>query len=333
MTLERPLRPTRFLTDNDVGALADWPAAVQALAAAYARPIPEAGVPPRSMARGEGIWLRSLTAVVPGGYMGCKLISASPRAGCASYLIALFDADTMALAGLIDGNQVTGLRTAATAAVAVDRIAPARPLRVAVLGSGFEARAQLQALAATRALDSVAVYSPNPASRAAFVAHFAPQGLAVRDAATPQQATEGADVIVCAARARGEQPVLHAGDVGPGATVVSIGSTLPEQRELDTGVLARAHCIVADMPHEVLHDTGDLLAAAAAGLDLASRVHPLGDIVRGARAVRSAPADIVVYKSVGSALQDVVLAGMLLDRALAQGAGVDLPVSIAPVAK
>ncbi|RZL88185.1 MAG: ornithine cyclodeaminase family protein, partial [Variovorax sp.] len=107
MALGRPARPTRFLTDHDVGALADWPAAVRALASAYAQPIPEAAVPARSMARGDGIWLRSLTAVVPGGYMGCKLISASPRASCASYLIALFDAQTMALAGLIDGNQVT----------------------------------------------------------------------------------------------------------------------------------------------------------------------------------------------------------------------------------
>ncbi|RZI92449.1 MAG: ornithine cyclodeaminase family protein, partial [Rubrivivax sp.] len=200
-------------------------------------------------------------------------------------------------------------------------------------GSGFEARAQLQALAATRALASVAVFSPNPASRSAFIAHFAAQNLTVRDAATPALATQGADVIVCAARARGEQPVLHADQVAPGATVVSIGSTLPEQRELDVGVLSLAHCIVADMPHEVLHDTGDLLAAARAGLDLAPRVCALGEVVQGARAVRSAPADIVIYKSVGSALQDVVLAGMLLDRALARGVGADLPQSIVPVAK
>ncbi|MCJ0765553.1 ornithine cyclodeaminase family protein [Variovorax terrae] len=328
-----PLRATRFLTDADVGSLADWPAAIQALAAAYAQPIDPACVPPRAMARGDGIWLRSLTAVVPGGYLGCKLISASPRAARASYLIALFDAGTMALAGLIDGNQITGLRTAATATVAVDHLAPRRALRVAVLGSGFEARAQLHALAAQRAIASVAVYSPNPASREAFAALFEHRGWPVQAAAQPQDAVQGADVVLCAARARGEQPILRAGWLAPGATVVSIGSTLPEQRELDVDVLARAHSIVADMPDEVLHDTGDLIAAQAAGLSLAPRLVALSRLVGGKAVARAEPGDIAVYKSVGSALQDVVLAGMLLDRALARGVGTDLPVSIAPVAK
>lgn len=326
-------RPTRFLTDADVGALADWRTVVQALASAYALALDAASVPPRSMARGEGIWLRCLSAVTPGGYMGCKLISASPRAGRASYLVSLFDADTMELAGLLDGNQITGLRTAGTAAVAMDQLAPRQPLRVAVLGSGFEARAQLRALSTLRAFESVAVFSPNPASRAAFIDHFGPQGITVRDARTPQEAVSGADVVLCAARARGEQPILHADWLASGATVSSIGSTLPEQRELDVDVLERAACIVADMPQEVLHDTGDLIAARAAGIDCAPRTVSLADVVgRRVQARRSAD-DIVVYKSVGSALQDVVLAGALLDRARDLGVGTDLPVSIAPVRK
>lgn len=328
-----PASRTRFLTDADVSRLADWRTAADALAHAYAQPIGDASVPPRSMARGEGIWLRSLTAAVPGGYMGCKLISASPRAGRASYLISLFDADTMELAGLLDGNQITGLRTAGTAAVAIDHLAPHQPLRVAVLGSGFEARSQLTALSSLRSFESVAVFSPNPASRRAFIDLFAPRGIAVRDAQTPQDAVQGADVVICAARARGELPVLHADWLAEGATVSSIGSTLPEQRELDVGVLQRAACIVADMPEEVLHDTGDLIAAKQAGLDCASRTVSLADVVGGRATARRAPGDVVVYKSVGSALQDVVMAGALLDRARALGVGTDLPVSIAPVRK
>ncbi|MBN9409913.1 MAG: ornithine cyclodeaminase family protein [Burkholderiales bacterium] len=328
-----PASRTRFLTDADISLLADWRTAVGALAHAYAQPIGDASVPPRSMARGEGIWLRSLTAAVPGGYMGCKLISASPRAGRASYLVSLFDAGTMELAGLLDGNQITGLRTAATAAVAIDHLAPRKPLRVAVLGSGFEARSQLRALSTVREFESVAVFSPNPASRRAFIDLFTPQGLQVRDAQTPQDAVQGADVVLCAARARGEEPILRAEWLAEGATVSSIGSTLPEQRELDVSVLERAACIVADMPEEVLHDTGDLMAAAKAGLDCASRTVSLSDVVGGRAAARRAPADIVVYKSVGSALQDVVLAGALLDRARALGVGADLPFSIAPVLK
>lgn len=75
--------PTLFLSDADVASLADWPSVVGALAAAYSCRMSEAMVPPRSMARGDGVWLRSLTAVSPsGGHLGCKLIAASLRGLC-----------------------------------------------------------------------------------------------------------------------------------------------------------------------------------------------------------------------------------------------------------
>src|SRR5438270_4218815 len=145
------VRPTVLLTDQDVSAVADWKAAIKVLRRAYAANIDPQSVPPRSMARAPRVWLRGLTAISPlDGYLGCKLIAASMRARRASYLISLFDQATMNLDALLDGNQITGIRTAATAAVAVDVLAPKRALRVAMLGSGFEARSQLTALATVR---------------------------------------------------------------------------------------------------------------------------------------------------------------------------------------
>ncbi len=328
-----PVPPTLFITDADVAALADWRSTVEALAGAYRAPASAAMVPPRSMARGDGIWLRGLTAVSPsGGSMGCKLIAASPRARRASYLISLFDQQTMALSALIDGNRVTGLRTAGTAALAVDHLAPRRPLRVGVIGSGFEARGALECLAAVRPLAAVRVFSPTPASRERFAASFRP-ALDVAAVPAPEAAVQGADVVLCAARSRDELPVLRGAWLAPGATVVSLGSTLPEQRELDEDTLARAACIVADMPAEVLHDTGDAIAATQAGIDLAGKTVPLADLVTGRVLPRRTPADIAVYKSVGSALQDIAVAEMLLARARQQGRGTVMPVSIVPVAK
>lgn len=328
-----PCAPTRFLSDADVAALADWPAAVAALAQAYAADLQPAMVPPRSMARGDGFWLRSLTAIAPGGTaMGCKLIAASPRARCASYLVSLFDPQTMALRALIDGNRVTGIRTAATATLAVDRLAPPRPLHVGVIGSGFEARNALQCLAAVRVLQAVRVYSPTPASRERFADAFRPT-LDVTACAAPDAAVAGADLVLCAARSHDETPVLRGAWLPAGATVVSLGSTLPEQREVDADTLARAASIVADMPDEVARDTGDAIAAAQAGVDLAARLVPLSDVVAGRVAARRSADDIVVYKSVGAALQDVVIAQMLLQRAQQQGLGTLLAQSIVPVAK
>lgn len=327
--------PTLFLSDRDVGSLHSWTDAVAALRAAYAAPIGAHMVPPRSMARGDGVWLRGLSAISPnGGHMGSKLIAASPRARCASYLVSLFDQDTMALAALIDGNQITAIRTAATAAMAVDALAPAGPLRVAVIGAGFEARSQLLALQAVRPIASAAVYSPTPASRQRYADEFRQRyGITVVAAETPQQALDGADVVLCAARSRDESPVLLGAWLQPGMTVVSIGSTLPEQREVDVDVIRRAAMIVADMADEVAHDTGDMLAAAAEGVGFGGKLHALADVIAQRFPVLRAPGDIVLYKSVGSALQDVVTAEMLLRRARTAGAGTVLPATIEPVRK
>lgn len=328
-----PVSPTLFITDADVAQLADWSSAVAALSAAYAADATPAMVPPRSMARGDGLWLRGLTAVSPtGATMGCKLIAASPRARCASYLISLFDQQTMALAALIDGNRITGLRTAATAALAVDRLAPQRRLSVAVIGSGFEARNALECLAAVRKLGAVQVFSPTPASRERFAEGFRPL-LDVSAVDSAEAAVQGADVVLCAARSRDESPVLRGAWLPPGATVVSLGSTLPEQREVDEDTLRRAACIVADMPEEVMHDTGDAIAATKAGVVLTTKLAPLSDLVAGRLQPRQRETDIVVYKSVGSALQDIAVAEMLLARARQLGRGVEMPVSIAPVSK
>ena len=147
----------------------------------------------------------------------------------------------------------------------------------------------------------------------------------------PEPPTLGADVVLCAARSRDESPVLRGEWLAPGMTVVSIGSTLPEQREVDEAVIARAGLLVADMPEEVAHDTGDLLAATRAGITFTERLVPLSDLVGGT--VTRRPDDIVVYKSVGSALQDVITAEMLLARARARGIGHPMPHSIVPVAK
>ncbi|HVW71463.1 MAG TPA: hypothetical protein VHB68_20955, partial [Steroidobacteraceae bacterium] len=180
----------------------------------------------------------------------------------------------------------------------------------------------------------VKVFSPTPANREKFARHFQNSlGATVTPAATPGEAVAGADVVICAARAKNESPVLHAQWLEPGMTLVSIGSTLPEQREVAADVIGRANLIVADMPDEVARDTGDMIAASKAGFDFTEKLIHLTEVVSGKRAPRASENDIVLYKSVGSALQDVVIAEMLLKRALARGLGTRLPVNIAPVAK
>lgn len=327
--------PTIFVSDDDVGALADWGAAVQALRSAYAQSMTPEMVPPRVMARGQGFWLRGLCAVSPSGeYMGCKLIAASPKIRRASYLISLFDQRTMQLAALIDGNRITDIRTAATAIVAVDALAVRRPLRVAVIGSSTLAHNTLVCLAAVREIAAVRVYSPTPSSRERFAADFvASHGFDITASESPQAAVTGADVVLCAARSRDESPVLLGQWLEPGMVVVSVGSTLPEQREVDVDAMQRATLIVADMVEEIVHDTGDAIEATKAGVDVAGKTVGLDAVISGNTPGRGSPADVVLYKSVGSALQDVVTAEMLLRRARETNRYTTLPVGVVTITR
>ena len=132
--------------------------------------------------------------------------------------------------------------------------------------------------------------------------------------------------MLAAARSHGEKPILHGDWLESDATVVSIGSTLPEQREVDSSVVARAGLIVCDNVEEVLEESGDMLAARQDGLVLESKCVSLNDLMVGKVSRGSRAGAVAMYKSVGSGLQDVVVAGMILDLARTAGLAVPLPI-------
>jgi alanine dehydrogenase len=326
---------TTFLSDADVEAVLTWPDAVAALHRAYSVSMDEQALPPRTIARADGAWLRSLTAMPSHcAYMGAKLIAASPPARTASYLIALFDRRTTELVALMDGNRVTACRTAATSALAVDELTPRRSLRVGLIGSGVEARNHAFAVSAVRELESVAVFSPTEQNRRRLADEIVDTvAVPAQAVSSAREAVEGADLVIAAARSRDEAPSVRGTWLAPGATVVSIGSTLPEQREVDVDVIRRATAVVADVPAEVAAETGDMIAAADERVDFASKLIPLEAVVQRRIVPRQGADEIILYKSVGSARQDITVAELCLDRARTLGLGSRLPNTIEPVSK
>jgi alanine dehydrogenase len=317
-----------FLTDADTRRILNWPDAIACLTAAYQFPDNPRATPPRVVARREGAWLRALAAISPSGrYMGAKVFGGSKRG--VSYLIALWEQQTGALACLLDAQHVTAVRTAATSALAVGRLTPQAPLRVAVLGSGAEANTHVRAVAAVRTIKSLAVFSPTPVKREDFARECAAElkfdAHAVESA---QAAVAGADLVIAAARSRDETPILHGAWLVPGMTVVSIGSTVPEQHEVDVDVVRRSDLIVVDVMEEVIHETGDMLDARAANVEFEPKMATLADLVQGHCAGRRRADEIIMFKSVGSALQDIAVAELCFDRARAQGIGSALPVGL-----
>jgi ornithine cyclodeaminase/alanine dehydrogenase len=324
---------TMLLDDGDVQSVFEWNPAIAAVRAAYAAVDEDSRYPARVIARGGGNWLRTLSGV-PGdsGLMGAKTIAGAMGVRRCSYLISLFDQASAELVALLDGNSITGYRTAATSALATDLLAPAGPLTVSVLGSGFEAKKHVQALAAVRELKSVQVYSPRAESRERFARELADLGTAIAPASSPEAAVAGTSTVICAARSYDETPILLGRWLEPGTTVVSIGSTVREQREVDPDVIARADVLIADVLDEVLHDSGDLVAAREQGIE-PRRAASLADLVSGREPGRTGTEQVVLYKSVGSAVQDLAVAAMCVHRARASGLGDTLTIRIQPVRK
>jgi alanine dehydrogenase len=311
-----------FLSDADTRRILTWPDVIGCLATAY-RDLGQPGAaPPRIVARLDRAWLRALAAMSSTRrHMGAKLIAYS-RERHASYLIALWSQDTAELVCLLDAQHITAMRTAGTSAVAVDRLLPAGGLRVAVLGAGAEASAHVSAIAAVRPIAALAVFSPTPASRQRFAERFSAElGIDCRPETSARAAISGADLVLAAARSHDESPILEGAWLEHAAMVVSIGSTLPEQREVDPEVIRRAGLIVCDVPEEVVHETGDMLAASAAGVPFEDRIVPLADVVQGRLRGRPADTPLTLYKSVGSGLQDVAVSEMCFEKARTLGLG------------
>lgn len=254
--------------------------------------------------RMPGGWMRVLGASLPSiGVFGYKEFHYSPG-GVLRYAIHLFAAEDGRPLGIVDAALITTLRTAAsaTAAAVAYYEGLAEPLTVGVIGSGAEAQAGLRALCSALPVTEARVSSRNQDNRRSFAQRMSAElGIAVHAMAQAADATAGADVVYLATNSGG-RVVADEDDLAGAPLVLSIGSTMPDQRELGGDVLMKADTVVIDTP-DLLEESGDAREAIAAGL-VRSRVQLLGDYLAtpGERSGR------VVYKSIGSPEQDVVLA-------------------------
>jgi alanine dehydrogenase len=319
-----------FVSSTAAASVFSWHKAIEALAAAYATPLEPAAAPPRTVAHDDGAWLRILPALPGGGrYFGAKLMAMAPAAPSpgAEYVIVLWDRQTSRIAAFVDGHEVTAFRTAATSAAALDRLVPPGAVRLAVLGSGLEATMHVRAFAAVRPIDRLAVFSPTRRRCEAFAAAAAEElGCPAEAVADASAAVKDATVVLAAARSRDEQPILYGDWLAPEVAVVSIGSTVPAQREIDASVVEACDVIVCDDVAEVAGQTGDMLEAARVGIAFRERLFSLHQLLSGALDERLPLAPRRMFKSVGGGLQDVVVAEVIVRAALAAGLAVSLPI-------
>jgi ornithine cyclodeaminase/alanine dehydrogenase len=320
---------TVFVSDEVVQQVLDWKEMVDKLAEAHAADLHPDFAPPRTMARGlTGEWTRALCAVPAGPIMGTKFFALAAKGGGIRYCIALFQKTDSELVALVDANTVTARRTAGATAVALDKLAPNRPLSVGILGSGHEASAHINAVGTRRKFTSIKVFSPTAANREAFAAKFSKQlGIPCKAVATSREAIEGVDLVLGTTSTRGE-PSLKGEFLCKGQTIGAIGSTLPEQWECDPVAMDKADLIVCDNAEEVQHGTGDFIQAKKAGVNFDGKVFDLPDLVKGKLDAKIKAAGITMYRSAGTGLQDVVTAELAWRRAVERKLAVELPMQL-----
>jgi ornithine cyclodeaminase len=231
-------------------------------------------------------------------------------------LVLAFDARDGSLAALLlDGGYLTDARTAAAGGLAARHLAPLRPETVAVLGTGEQARRQLDALACERSFDAIRVWGRNPDHARRCVADLERRGLpasAFAIAATPEQAVRGAEVVItCTAST---QPLVHGEWLGPGTHVTAVGSDSPGKQELSAAVLGLADLVVVDSRDQCAR-LGELHHAVDAGTLSTGAAVEIGDIVAGRHPGRTSQDQITVCDLTGVGVQDVAAATLVLERA------------------
>ncbi len=256
---------------------------------------------------------------------GAKLVTVYHRnhqRGLPSHLatIVLLDHETGALVSVLDGRYITEARTAAVSAVSVRHLARPDASVLGIIGSGVQARSHLLAIRHVRELDDVRVWSPNLLNRDAFVLEMADQtGLPIRAATSAAEAVGGAHLVVLATSST--VPVVEDGDIDAGAHIAAVGACRPDQREMPTALVRRGRVYV-DSLAAAAKEAGDLLLPQQEGaFDPAHIRGELGAVVSGGVAGRTTDREVTIFKSLGMAIEDVVAAGLAVERARASGLG------------
>jgi ornithine cyclodeaminase/alanine dehydrogenase-like protein (mu-crystallin family) len=263
--------------------------------------------------------------VMPGAMeqaIGAKLISVFPGGadGAPSHqgVVALFDPQTGAPAAIIDASEVTAIRTAAASAAATEALARPDARRLAIIGTGEQAHRHALAVAAARPLERMTIWGRSPDKARALAGLFGAEA-----ADSVEAAVADADIICTVTGA--PEPILRGEWVKDGTHLNIVGSSRAGPVEIDTDLVRRAR-FFADHAEGVLRQGAELLNAIAEGaVGEDHLLGEIGEVFAGTLPGRTAEADVTLYKSLGSIVQDLAAGWYLCGRARAEGFGTFVP--------
>lgn len=286
-------------------------AAIDALEAGFRAQDPSAG-PLRSHVETPAGSMLLMPAFGDGG-VGVKLVTLTPE-NPARHLpfigavYVLFDATTQMPEAIVDGAALTALRTAAVSGLATRYLANPDAGRLVIFGAGVQASSHLDAMLAVRRIEHVTVVSRTREPAQALVDAAREQGVGA-EVGVADDVTEAELVCTCTTS---DVPLFDGARLAAGVHVNAVGSYRPTSRELDTAAILRAR-VVVETREAAFAEAGELAIPIAEGaFGREHVVAELAEVIRGA-GIRITPSDVTVFKSVGLAFEDLIVARAAVD--------------------
>jgi ornithine cyclodeaminase/alanine dehydrogenase-like protein (mu-crystallin family) len=239
------------------------------------------------------------------------------------FLVPLYEIVSGDLVAMIEADYMGQLRTGAASGVATKHLARRDASVAAIIGTGGQARTQLEAIAAVRKLSTARVYGRNPERRKRFAEEMSQRlGIPVEPVNSSSEAVRGA-LIICTATTA-SQPVLHGVDLASGMHINAIGANHAHKRELDDEAVAAADVIVVDSIEQSRQEAGDLIIAFKGDEICWTGVKKLSDVV-AEKVSRTSDTEVTLFESNGIAAWDLAVAMQVYARVKEKGLGRPLP--------
>ncbi len=256
------------------------------------------------------------------GFMGFKAY-ASFRGGTRFYF-HLYDANTGEYRAIMQANRLGQMRTGAASGVATKFLARRDAKTVGIIGTGWQAETQLQAVCAVRAFERIKCFSRDETRRKNFAEKMMTLlNVRVDAVDSARDAIVESDVVIAITTAA--QPVVNGEWLHAGAHVNAAGGNWAARREVDTETVKRAHARFADSVEQAKFEAGDLIQAVHENVMGWHQVQELSALVSGRAVGRAGDDDITLFKSCGIALEDVAVGALVYERARQEKIGVELP--------
>ncbi|HWG58809.1 MAG TPA: ornithine cyclodeaminase family protein [Candidatus Acidoferrales bacterium] len=316
-----------LLNESDVQAILTMPLALEAVENSF-----------RRLAEGSAILHARQRLHLPGksylhylaagdsaaGYMGLKIYTSS-RQGL-RFLIPLFAAQSGDFAALIEAGYLGQMRTGAATGLATRLMAREDASIAAIIGTGSQARTQIEAIVLVRKVEEIRAYSRDARRREQFAAEMTERlRVPVKAVSSAEEAVRGAGIVITATTSA--EPVLEERWIEPGMHIAAIGANFAHKRELDAAAVKRCNRIVADSRAQAREEAGDLIQVFGTDDRQWESVAELAEVVTGKIAGRKSPDEITFFKSTGVATEDIAVAARVYEIARRRGIGRRMPAS------